>query len=273
MTQKDVDHQAVFDSLMKVKQKDQSQYEQLAKAAKSLKYFEQMKEILTKGIKVYPDNINMRLELAQSYGNIMRKLQTKEQMTAFCDLAKEQYDYLVKHDLSDHIAYCSYGKLMASFGDFTASERFFKKSLEIKPADPITRAAYKDMFCDFARKLSDARDFARAETYLKKALEIKEDDPKAHTEYGILLKSKESHYDEAEKHFLRAITLNKRYYKAHFHYSTLLLAMDNRKDAKRHLSLALKCCPPQLKDYINEGYKRMSNFDTDKSEKYNKKLK
>jgi len=253
------DPKTTFDLLLKTKQKDEKQYQQLARLAKNLKFFEQMKDILIMGIKAFPENKSMRLELAQSYANMMRKLQTKEQKTNYFNLAAEQYDYLIKHSLVDNIVYCNYGKLMCSFEDFTAAETYFKKSLEIKPDDVITRSAYKDMYCDFARKLG--QDFVRAEVYIKKALEIKEDDPKTHTEYGIILMQKGAHLDEAERHFLRAIQLNKRFYKAHFHYSLLLLAVDNKKDAKRHSELALEYCPAQLKDYIMDGFKRMGKIE------------
>ncbi|MBF0473879.1 MAG: hypothetical protein HQK93_09150, partial [Nitrospirae bacterium] len=53
----------------------------------------------------------------------------------------------------------------------------------------------------------------------------------------------------------------------------LLLAEDNHKEAKKHLELALEYCPAQLKDYINDGFKRMRKSDgsiqTLKSKGYN----
>lgn len=270
--------QSTFEALLRERHKGQAEYVQLVKAAKSLKYFEQMREILIKGVKDYPDNKFLRLELAQSYGNIMRHTQSSfhdgisspqlkkpvkiDQRTKFKDLAAEQYDYLIKHNLADNIVYCSYAKMLSNFGDFTTAEKYFKKSLELRSDDTVTRSAYKDMYCAIARKLLDAQDVKRAEAYLISALEIKEDDPKIHTEYGIILLQKGAHIEEAKIHFLRAIELNKRFYKAHFHYSLLLLSENKHKDAKRHLGLALKFCPPQLKDYINDGYRRHLNHQS-----------
>jgi eukaryotic-like serine/threonine-protein kinase len=110
----------------------------------------------------------------------------------------------------------------------------FQQAIELDPTYALAHAGLADSYVlmstvAYGRPMSTKEAMVKAKAAAKKALEIDDTLCEAHTSLGVYLLRYEWNWPEAEKEFIRAISLNPNYASAHYWYSNLL-ALTGRSD-------------------------------------------
>jgi Tfp pilus assembly protein PilF len=155
--------------------------------------------------------------------------------------AMAAYLEAVKQDPGRGDAYLRLGILSDKQGKFAESESWYRKALAAQPGSP-------DIFSNMGYSLYLQRRFADAEMNFRQALALNADHRRAHNNLGMVL-ARAGRGDEALVEFRRggcklpeahlnaafALTLERKWPQAHFHYEAALAADPSSTSAKKGL--------------------------------------
>ena len=129
--------------------------------------------------------------------------------------------------------------------DLERSIDYYNKALELDSTYALAYSGLADTYLHMAGWGWYPREegLMKAKKFTLKALSIDNDIAEAHATLGGLLAYGEWNWNEAEKEFKHAISLNPNYATVHEYYSQMLDVMGKSKEARKEINLALSLNP------------------------------
>lgn len=189
----------------------------------------------TEALKYYSSLTESEIKLNSIYYSLAHLFHTK--IKDFSK-AKENYHACIKLNSNNFQAHCNFAVLLINeFKDFNLAEFHYKEALKINPKDYITlnnignfyiRHRNNEVLAEHYYKeslkfndkyanpyinlglLNFEKDIFNSKLFFEKALEIDSKDPKIHFHYAQLLSNKFNDYEKASAHFIISELLNLR---------------------------------------------------------------
>ncbi len=203
--------------------------------------YEKAIEHLKKALEINPNYVQARIKLGEIYtvtGRLNEAL--VEFRTALA--IRPKYTYA---DVHNNIGY-----IYERLGDIKQAKRYYKRAISLNPR-------FGKAYYNLANVLLDQKKYDEAIAMYRKAIDSGFNTPEAHNNLGLAL-MKAGIYEEAEKEFLKSISLDPRIIHAYINLAELYASTDNREKLLEIIEEIKEKFPnsPELKRLIQRLRKR-----------------
>lgn len=190
-------------------------------------------EDLVASVSKNPDNLPMRMRLAQAYMLAGRRNE-----------AVDQYETILKASKEYAPAIAGLGTLALREGEFATAEGYFRRASDLFAKQPGAAAsqALEQSYFYLGTALLEQKEYEEASSYFKAALRIKRDSSTTH--YLLAVSLREQGLDAAYREALgNTLLFDPRHPEANYDYGKLLLADGDVASAAEHFRTSADSAP------------------------------
>ncbi|MDZ4169956.1 MAG: tetratricopeptide repeat protein [Coriobacteriia bacterium] len=190
-------------------------------------------EDLVASVRQNPDNLPMRMRLAQAYMLAGRRNE-----------AVDQYETILKASKDYAPALAGLGTLALREGDFATAEGYFRRASELFAKQPGAAGsqALEQSYFYLGTALLEQKEYEEASSYFKAALRIKRDSSTTH--YLLAVSLREMGLGSAYREALgNTLLFDPKHPEANYDYGRLLLADGDEASAAEHFRTSADSAP------------------------------